>query len=183
MSSLERITERILEEARREAEKSLEALDQKKSEILADGKKEALALGEKMIEKAKKDSHLDKERAIASAQLKGRDDILSKRLSILDSCFERAKKELRELSDDRYLDFLKRTLAKLELGGEERLIVPKDKRELVKGLVELGDRTCESGFILEKEGISYNFQFDELIDYRREEIQDEIYKLLFLGKE
>ncbi len=183
MSSLERITDRILEEARKEAEKSLEALDQKKAEILADGKRRALALGEKMIEKAKKDSHLDKERAIASAGLKARDNILSKRLAILDSCFEKAKEELRNISDDRYLDFLKKTLASLKLDGKESIIVPEDKRELVKGLIKPSEKSCDSGFIIEKEGISYNFQFDELIDYRREEIQDEIYRLLFLGKE
>lgn len=183
MSSLERITERIIEEATKQAQVGLEALEVEKSKVLAEGKKEALALGERLIEKAKVDSHLDKERAIASAQLKSRDDILSKRLSILDSCFEKAKEELKEIPDDRYLDFLKRTMDKLNLDGSEKLVVPENKKELVKGLMPLSENNCQSGFIIEKAGINYNFQFDELIDYKREEIQDEIFKLLFSRKE
>lgn len=183
MSSLERITERILEEATAKAQVSLDALEEQKAEILSEGKKEALALGERLIEKAKVDSHLEKERNIASAQLKGRDEILSKRLSIMDTCFEKAKVELRDISDERYVDFLKKTLEKLDLDGTEKLLVPQDKRELVEGIMPLSDEASQAGFIVEKAGISYNFQFDELIDYKREEIQDEIFKLLFSGKE
>ena len=183
MSSLERITETILEEARKEIEISMESLEKKKSEILSEGKKRALTQGEELIERAKKDSILDKERSIASAQLKSRDDILSKRLAILDECFEKAKVALRSLSDERYLTFVKKALEALDLEGDEKLIVPQDKKALMKGLIPLSDDTCDAGFIIEKKGIRYNFQFDELADYKREEIQDEIYRLLFSRKE
>lgn len=183
MSSLERITETILEEARKEIETSMESLEKKKSEILSEGKKRALTQGEELIERAKKDSVLDKERSIASAQLKSRDDILSKRLSILDECFEKAKVALRSLNDERYLTFVKKALEALDLEGDEKLIVPQDKKTLMKGLIPLSDDICDTGFIIEKKGIRYNYQFDELTDYKREEIQDEIYKLLFSRKE
>lgn len=183
MSSLERITEKIMEEAQKQVDESLESLEVEKARILAQGKKRALLKGEELIERARKDSLLDKERSIASAQLKSRDDILSKRLAILDECFEKAKLALRNLSDERYLAFVKKALDSLVLEGDERLIVAQDKRALMKGLIPLSEETCDVGFIIEKKGLRYNFQFDELTDYKREEIQDEIYRLLFSRKE
>lgn len=183
MSSLERITDRILEEAQKEAEKYKDSLELEKSTILSEGKRKALRQGEEIIEKAKKDTQLDKDRAIASAQLKSRDDILTKRQEILNTCFSKAKKALHELSDERYLSFVKRVLDALKLEGDEMLLVPRDKRALVKGLLPLSDESCDAGFVIEKKGIRYNFQFDELLDYKREEIQDEIYSLLFSRKE
>ena len=183
MSSLERITDTILEEARKEIELSMQSLEIKKAEILSEGKKRALTQGEELIERAKRDSVLEKQRSIASAQLKSRDDILSKRLAILDVCFEKAKKALRALSDERYLAFVKKALEALNLEGDETLIVPQVKQALVKGLIPLSEESCDVGFIIEKKGIRYNYQFDELADYKREEIQDEIYSLLFSRKE
>lgn len=183
MSSLERIIERILEEAEQEAKKDLAAIDEEKSLILSEGKKQALLEGEQLISRAKEESQLEKERMIASAKLQGRDKILSKRLEILQRCFDEAKSRLDQLDDQDYVDFVKRTLSRLPLSGGEKLVVPEDKRELLKGILPLSDEVSGAGFIVEKEGLRYNFQFDELLDYKREELQDEIYGLLFSRKE
>lgn len=183
MSSLERITGKILEEAQKEIDLLTESLEKQKAQILSDGKKRALAQGEELIERAKKDAQLDKERSIASAKLKSRDDILSKRISILDRCFDQAKLALSNLSDERYLAFVSQSLKSLDLEGDEKLIVPEDRRALVKDLLPLAKESCDAGFIVQKEGIRYNFQFEELVDHHREDIQDEIYKLLFSRKE
>ena len=56
MSSLERIIERILEEAEQEAKKDLAAIDEEKSLILSEGKKQALLEGEQLISRAKEES-------------------------------------------------------------------------------------------------------------------------------
>lgn len=183
MSSLERMIERILDEAQQEAKQNLEAMDGEKAKILSEGKKQALSQGEDLINRAKEDSQLEKQRAVASAELASRDKILSKRLEVLERCFAQAGKELENLEDQRYLNFLKKTVSSLDLSGDERLLVPEDKRQLVKGILPLAEQSCEAGFIIEKQGIRYNYQFQELLDYQREELQDEIYELLFSRKE
>ena len=64
-----------------------------------------------------------------------------------------------------YEEILKKALEALNLEGDETLIVPQDKQAMVKGLIPLSEESCDVGFIIEKKGIRYNYQFDELADY------------------
>ena len=187
MSNLERLIQKILEDAKIEADKIKEEADKKRKEIIHE--QEIKGNKEKGIylEKAREEIQSLENLILSEAQMNVRDGLLKVRQDMLDKAFDLAKDKLANLGDKEYIDFIKKKLEEFDLKGNETLVVAKERLELVKSLglkLEISEtQTVTSGFILLTENVNYNFSFDSLIEFQREDLEAEIAKVLFVANE
>lgn len=187
MTNLENLTQRILEDAKEEAEEIIRIAEQKKADLINEKVESALIDREKILKKAQLESNLLKERIISDANLSRRDEILKAKQEIIEKVFEHAMKELQQMDDEEYIHFLQKKLADIELKGTEVLIVPKNKRILIQNLnlpiKVCKEETVDSGFIITRDSLQINYSFQSLMDFNREELETLVAQQLFNEQE
>ncbi len=187
MSTIEKITEKILSEAAEQAEALVkEAKDETSHQLLAH-RKESQAEQEREFSRAERAATAMGERLVSGAMLESRDMQLKARQELLDRAFEAAGASLRDLSEDDYAQFLQKTLGRLDCGPEAVLLVPPVRLEKVRQMhlgvkVEAGE-DLESGFVVDTGPARFNFDFSELLDFRRSELEKDVLSVLLEGKE
>lgn len=192
MADLKLLTERVVEkekaairleveEAKKQAEDEIQALEaeeiQKRSRI----KEEIKASYEQ--EYTIRKNTLD---------IKKRNEILAGKQVILTSVFREAKLKLDQLSDKSFKEFTLNVLNQFQNEKEVHLKVGEKSESSIDNEwlalntpdqlnVILLDETVpkQSGLLIEKDGIEYNFLFDALIEDARIDILPEISKELF----
>lgn len=192
----QQVTEKILADARAEAENIKEQADQKEAdeqarlnEQLADYKKQTQTLAQK----AAKDKKLH---LLAAARMDIAKDFLGEKSKILDEVFEQARRQLLNLADAEYKVLCtKLMLAAVETGDEEVIIDKNETRidhELIKdinrklgpgfkGNLRLSDKKQDlgGGFILKRGRIKNNVSLQVLLAQARKELEIELAKDLF----
>lgn len=181
MSNLDKIKNKIIDKANKEVEKIEDDFKKKTSSIISRRKNEALRDGANLVDRIKRESENDKDRTISINELKKRDKILFAKQELLDKCFHEAKKEFLDLDDERYISFVKKTLVSFS-PDEAILIVPNNriknlKKESLGFEIKKGD--INSGFLVKKGGVIFNFSFDDLVDFNRESLEGDVLKTLF----
>ena len=183
MSNLENLTRKILDEAKSQASVIDEESKRVNDSIIDSKIREAEEEKRRILNRAKSDAALLNERTISNAELKARNEKLKAKQKIIDRVFNIAKERLDNLNEDRYISYIKSTLKKLELEGEQTIIVPKRMQAKVKGLglrpKVSGDEAVESGFLIKGKGTTLNYTFDSLIEHYRDELETEIAQSLF----
>lgn len=183
MSNLENLTNKILEDARIEADRIMEESAKINQNIMDSKINEANDRKKKILEKAALEAVMIKDRIVSNAELKVRDEKLKIKQEIIDKAFALSKERLKELTEDEYIKFLTNNLKSMNLKGSEILIVPEKMKAKVKSIESLPkvseNETVDSGFILKDNDVTINFGFDSLVDYLREELESEIAKHLF----
>lgn len=183
MSNLESLTNKILDDAKTEADRIIRESTKINEDIISSKVNEANEKKKRILEKAVAEAAMMKDRIISNAELKVRDEKLKAKQEILDRVFELSKEKLKDLNENQYFEFLKNNLKILNLKGTELLIVPDKMKSKVKvsGLYPKvsDDETVESGFIIKDKDVTMNFSFDSLVDYVREELESEIAQDLF----
>ncbi len=96
--SLEKILDKILEEARGEAERILSESRQKAGDITRNAKEQGELQAKTILEQAEKQANLEASRLISQARLEKRIQILSCKKELIDTVLE---KVFREQKDDR----------------------------------------------------------------------------------
>lgn len=187
MSNLDNLIQKILDDANTESVNIREEADKKRNEIIHEQEEKAKKERDILIEKSKKDALLQDNMILSNAELRVRNDLLKARQDILDKTFQLAKEKLVDLNDKEYTDFVQSKLKGLNLKDNETLVVPKAKVALVKSLdlkLEISDTpSVKSGFILMDNNVNYNFSFDTLIDFQRDDLEAEIAKMLFMAND
>jgi len=194
----EQVVEKILADARAEAEKikqqaqAKEAAEQAKlNEQLEQYKKQTEILAKKAGENER--SHI-----LAAARMDIAKQFLAEKRRILNEVFELARQQLRNLPDEEYRALcIKLMLNTVETGDEEVVIDKNEKRinqDLVdhvnqqlsssnknKGNLKLSDQKQDlgAGFILKRGKIKTNVSIDVLLDQARKELEIELAKELF----
>jgi len=194
----EQVVEKILADARGEADKIKKEADTKEAEEqalldkqLSDYEKQTRALAEKAATDTK--LHL-----LARARMNIAKRLLAEKRKILDDIFEKARKELKTLPDEQYKKlFTKLVLATVETGNEEVVVdkgeshidhefVRNINRQLgpgFKGNLRLAEvkKNIGGGFILKRGKITNNVSFDVMLDRARGDLEIELAKQLFEG--
>ncbi len=187
MSSLDNITDKIKSRANSKVEELNRRFKKEAGEILADKRSEALIAGKKLVEKTLASEEQRKQRTVSSALLVKRDAILMEKQKMIDKCFEMAKKKFSEIGDEEYAAFLEKNLGDFAEDSESVLLVPKSRQKIAKkysgNLKVKVDNTITGGFKVEKNGVIYNFCFDDLIDYNRDKIETQVLEILVKGGE
>ncbi|MHC4069027.1 MAG: V-type ATP synthase subunit E [Planctomycetota bacterium] len=192
----EQVVEKILSEARNEAEAikrkadEKEVAEQKKFEAeLTEYKKQTEAL-------AKKAASDEKAHLLAGARMEIAKEYLAEKRKILDEIFAKAREELKGLPDDKYQEIMKKLiLSAVETGDEEVIVDTNEKRidqkfiqqvnhELgseYQGKLRLSDERQDigCGFILKRGKIKNNASLDVLLADAREALEIELAKEVF----
>lgn len=183
MSNLESLTRKILDDAKDEASLILQESDKVMEEMLESRIKEANDKKNKIIERAKQEASMIKERVISNAELSRRDSKLAAKQQLMDSVFDLAKDKLKNLSEEKFAEFIFSSLKNLNLKGTEKIIVPENMKNKAKSLglsIPISeDENVESGFIIKDKDSIINYTFDSLVNFYREELESKIAKELF----
>ena len=192
----EQVVEKILSDARAEAEKiknqaqEKEAAEQAKlDEQLAEYKKQTEILAQNAAKT--KELHL-----LSAARMEIAKEFLAEKRRILDEVFAQARKLLLNLPDDQYRQLMTNLMLKAVETGDEEVIVDENEsridQELInqvneqlrsngKGNLRLSDQRqgLGGGFILRRGKIKNNVSFEVLLAQARRELEIELAKELF----
>ncbi len=185
MSNLENITHKILDDAKKQVAAIKVETGAQIESIVKAKVDEATRVKERMLERAELDAVSTKDKIISAASLKSRDQQLMAKQRVMDKVFELAKEKLKNLSDDEYKKFVDEKLGLMELNGDEVIIPQSGKESLFKGskLKVSDSETVESGFAIVSGKTVINQNFNDLVDFNRLDLEGEIAKILFDGKE
>lgn len=181
MSNLDNLTQKILDDAKDKAESIYQEAAKKSEDIINSRVKEAKMKETKIVEKATSEGKMMKDRIISNGELRVRDEKLKVKQEVLNRVFSIAKKNLTDLDEEKYINFVKTNINNMKLKGTEEFIVPEKFTDKVKalGLNVSQKETVESGFLVKDKDVVINFSFDSLVDYFREELEGEISAKLF----
>jgi V/A-type H+-transporting ATPase subunit E len=198
MAGVEKIKERILEEARSQAESNIKRAQEEGSDIIASAKKDGDSKKAVILEKAKKEAQEVKKRLKSVAELEARKKKLQAKQEMVEEAFKKTLEKLIGLPDEEYEKIISQMLLNsVESGSEEIILSPRDKKRLspnfveeinkklvakgIKGSLSLSkeSRDINGGFVLKSGDIETNSSFEALIRAKREEIEPEVVKVLF----
>lgn len=198
MNGIDKIKEKIINDAIFESQNLIETAQKDAQIILNKYKLESDARKNKILSQAQ-----DRKKDIIKykydmAELEGRKQILSTKQTILDEIFKEAFVKLKTLNAQDYVAFLSKLAADSSLGGNEAVIFSEtDKettgKEIVKtanqilvargkaGNLAMSDETREidGGLILKDGDIETNCTFDILYNFKRNELTTEVANILF----
>ena len=191
MNGLDKLVARISGESDAQIEANAKA-----AEIKADSDKKMKAECERIEKKAQTEVETIEMRSKASAELKTKQILLTGKQELLNDTIGMAKEKLSSLSDQEYVDFIKKLFSKhvpsedavLKLNAADLKRIPQDVIDgFVKSAEDKGAKLTVSseaaeiknGFVLDFGGIEENCTFDALIDQNIEELQDKVKSLLF----
>jgi len=197
MAGVEKIKERILEEARAQAEANIKRAEEEAAKIIEEAQKEAAAKKAQILEKAKQEAVDVKKRLKAMAELEARKKKLQARQEVVDEAFNKTIEKLNSLPDREYEEIISQMIVNsVESGSEEIILSPKDKQRISPGFIEninkklsqkvltgklsfRRDQNISGGFILKSGDIEINNSFEAIIRMKREEVEAEVIKALF----
>lgn len=193
MSNIKNITSKILKDAEAGKENILAAAEEEKSKILSKKVSSANEIAQEILDKAEVEAKSKKERVISSAKLKVRNNKLAAKQEIINEVFEKSIDELRKLSKEDFLNFVKNTISSMNLSGKQNLILNEEGLKFVDAafIDELNKKvdaqiilsetpgSFKGGFILENNGIQINSTYEALVSSLRDELEFEVAKVLF----
>lgn len=194
MSGLEKILQQIKDDSdsavakiKGEAERSA---TEKKQKILREAEKETAAIAAR----ASAECEDIKARAESSAALAKKQAMLNAKQQIISQIISKAHKHLLSLPENEYFGIIEKMIAKNAHKNEKGSIAfnKSDSKRLPKGfndklsklsggMLTLSDTAVniDGGFVLVYGGIEENCSFDAIFSEKYDELQDEVYSLLF----
>ncbi len=198
MTGFERIKQRILQEAREEAEKIIEAAEDRSRELKGRKLEEANRLKAQFDKENEKRALEHKERLIAAAQLDMKKRVLAVKQEMIEAVFQGVMDRIREMPRDEYRKLIAATLANSSLQGDEEIIFSsyddskldqgflnevnalfkeQGKKGQLKLAAEKGD--FKAGFIAKTKGMEINSSFDAILNTVRDEMEPQVAEILF----
>jgi len=192
----EQVVEKILADARAEADKIKKQADDKEadeqsklSEQLDEYRKQTQILAQKAGEDEK--SHI-----LAAARMNIAKEYLAEKRKILDEVFEQARQQLSNLPDDEYRALIKKLLLDAVETGDEEVVVDTNEQRInhefikkinrqlgpgYKGNLKLSNekQNLGAGFILTRGKIKTNVSIEVLLEQARKELEIQLAKELF----
>jgi V/A-type H+/Na+-transporting ATPase subunit E len=196
--SLEKIIERIEQDAENQAEEIIKNASANSDKIIQEANERANQVKAQALEESKKQAGTHKQRLISTASLDLRKDILIEKQRTIDSAFQEAMDNLLKMKDDEYQKIIiKMILPNVLTGNEEIILSERDKTRLGKGFLEKINNELSKagkkgkliiakdsynilgGFVLRRGNIELNNSFESLFNSIREDIESEVSKVLF----
>ncbi|HHX18515.1 MAG TPA: hypothetical protein GX727_06610 [Clostridium sp.] len=198
MSGINKIKERILEEARLQAKETVKRAEEEASEIINNAKKDAEAKKKQILEKVNLEAVEVKKRLKAVAELEARKQRLQAKQEVVEEAFMHTIKKLNSMPNDEYVSIITNLIINSSLSGvgeiilsdEDKKRMPSDFEERVNknlssrentGKLTLSKETRDinGGFILKLGDIEINNSFDAIIRMKRNEIETDVINSLF----
>lgn len=196
--SLEKIIERIEQDAKNQAEEIIKNASANSDKIIQEANERANQVKSQALEESKKQASVHKQRLISTASLDLRKDILIEKQRTIDSAFQEAMDNLLKMRDDEYQKIIiKMILPNVLTGNEEIILSERDKTRLGKGFLDKINNELSKagkkgrltiakdsynilgGFVLRRGNVELNNSFESLFNSIREDIESEVSKVLF----
>lgn len=183
MSNIENIKNTILAEAQVEADAILEQASGESREFLDSVRREVEAEIARAKEYATNRAASLTEQIDAAAHLEARDKVLGAQQNLISQVISEAKQRLLNISDAELEALIKHKLAGRQLSEGEVLVLPKGRNiKLDQDVPVEYDDNLTVGFALRKGGVREKYDFCEILDYSRDELEHMILKLITEGK-
>ncbi|MEG1957094.1 MAG: V-type ATP synthase subunit E family protein [Lachnospiraceae bacterium] len=196
MTGLDKITNQIIEEANSSASEILQKAEAEAEKLREEALEEAKIECEKINRKSVSEIANYKDRMNSSADLKRRTAILNMKQSMISVTLEKAYHTFCNQEATQYFQTIKEMLKKFVLPQNGEIFfsdadMAKMPKEFVNeisaiakekgGTLTLSQdrRNVEKGFILAYGGIEENCSFEALFNSKKDELQDEVQKILF----
>jgi len=198
MNGIERIKERIIDDAKAEAQRIIEEADKKAEEIRAEYEKKAEAARDRIAGEYEAMIAEEKRRAISNARLAMRKKALKVKQEMIDKAFALCLDMAGEMNLEEYKAIMTELLLRsVQTGDEEVILNEADNSRLGMGFIaEINDKLAASGrygalkaspeagrfkggFILRSGGMEINCTFESLLHVVRDEIEPQAAEMLF----
>lgn len=190
MNGLDKLKEKIIFDAKTEAEKILSDAERNAAKILAEFKEKAGNEEKHILSEADKKAMHIVRTAESNANSDGRKKILKEKRKIMDSVFQKARETAENLPDSEYFGIIYSLAEKC--GGGELLMSENDKNRIpedfAKKIEVCGNgkitvskeyANIKNGFVLRNGLTEENCSFDAIIEEKSERLLDETAKILF----
>ncbi len=198
MSDINILVDKIIKDAEVKSNEMLSIAAEEKRKIISQKEASAKSERESIIRKANSEAAARKDRIISSASLKIRNMKLEAKQKLISRVLTEAAMQLKELPKEKYLIFVKDSIMALQLNGDETIIVSQKDSEIInidfiselnnllisqgkvgKLKVNSSLKSLSGGFIVERHGIEINYTFEALLEYFRDELEQDIASILF----
>ena len=196
MTGLEKMVSQILEEADASAAVTISDAEKKAAEILDEAGKKADEIRQQREEQSRAKVKSYDERTASAADMKRRTAVLAARQELIGSVIADACERVKNLDEEKYFEILKNMAGKYFLPKDGEICfsrkdlerMPADFREEIRSMAEKkggalefsGEaRNIDGGFILVYGGIEENCSIDAVFAEKRDELLDQVRKILF----
>ena len=196
MTGLEKMVSQILEEADASAAVTISDAEKKAAEILDEAGKKADEIRQQREEQSRAKVKSYDERTASAADMKRRTAVLAARQELIGSVIADACERVKNLDEEKYFEILKNMVGKYLLPKDGEICfsrkdlerMPADFREEIRSMAEKkggalefsGEaRNIDGGFILVYGGIEENCSIDAVFAEKRDELMDQVRKILF----
>ena len=197
MTGLDKIVHQILEEAEDTAKKHMQEAQEEAQNILTEAEEKAKEMRKNLLEDSEKEVANYREKRMSAIDLQRRTAILQVKQEIIEDILLKSYDRFCNMSDAQYFANLEKMLAQFVLdktgeiyfSAKDLVRMPaefagtiNDIAKAKGGRLEIAKETREidGGFVLVYGGIEENCSFKALFDVKRSQLQDEVYKILFL---
>ena len=192
----EQVVQKILSEAKAQAEKIVNDARDKAAEQKAQRDAEIAEFDARTDQLAQEAAEDKLQRMLANARMANAKETLAAKVQILEHVFEKAKNAVSQLPDDQYLSLMASLMKQAVETGDEEVIVGKGERRIdasfisklnqelgsgFKGNLRLSGQRADiaGGFILARGKVQVNAGIDVLIESLREILETQLAKELF----
>lgn len=196
MTGLEKITDRILAEARAQADEIREKAEEEAGAVLRETEERLSRLREEAKEREALVKKELETRARSSASLKKRQLILAAKQDMIREQIEKAHQTLLAMEPEEYFSLIEQMVRRFALPKEGEIcfsqrdlkrLPDRFEKRLEQAAAERGGSlkigrepaSLDGGFLLDYDGIEENCSFQALLAAKRDECSDQIQKLLF----
>lgn len=197
MAGIEAITEEILQDAQKEADKIIDSAREQAEEIRNAARTDAEKIRQKAASRTEHDLAVYSERLQSQKEMRRRQAVLSAKQKMIGEAIEKAYARLAEQNDADYFSMLEGILQREAEEGQtgEILFGKRDLERLPVDFEEKANRAAvkkngsltvsrtpadiENGFVLRYGGIDENCSLRALFEEKRETLQDIVNKILW----
>ncbi len=196
--SAEKIIEKILSDARAEAQRLLESARAQAAQIHEQAQREAQRQRELILAQAREEAQSRRRAQLAAATAAARNAVLEAKRAVLKQVFEQAAAKLDTMPAHDYKNWLLRLIVQaVETGDEEVILSPADRQVLGEAFIKeanaqlaqqkkrgalrlsLETRDIGRGFVLKGVNSEINVTVATLLRRAQDELEIEVAKLLF----
>ena len=192
----EQVVEKILSDARSQAEKITAEASEKASTQESETQSKLAIFRKESATLAESAANDRKLQMLATARMSVQKQQLAVKAKLLDEVFVQAREQIANMPDDQYKELISSLMTKAVETGDEEVLVGKDEKRIDNSLIKQINRSLgtgfkgnlilsqssaniSGGFILRRGKIQINVSTDVLLDQVREATEMELSKSLF----
>ncbi len=186
MSNEQKIIDKIISDAREEAEKILSSARMEADRWVQEAEDKSNKEKAQLRKLSEAEAQKEADRGISAAQMEAKKRILQTKQEVLEEVLREAKETLFSLSDKEYEKTIFSMLSKANIGAEDEIILSsEDKKKFGDAVVNAGYRLSDEarelskGFIVKNGDIEYNYSFESIMTVERDQLEMAATQILF----